>query len=67
MASRNYILGFKLKNGRFPTEDEIAINSTLIKSHEDAYESINSIVLADIDKYDSIEEMIEQIRSVDDK
>lgn len=57
-SSRNYALGFKIKNGRFPTEEEMVIYSTLIKGHENAYESINSAVLVNEDKYDSVESLM---------
>ena len=57
-SSRNYALGFKIKNGRFPTEEEMVIYSTLIKGHENAYESINSAGLVNEDKYDSVEALM---------
>ena len=42
----------------FPTEEEMVIYSTLIKGHENAYESINSAVLVNEDKYDSVEALM---------
>ena len=56
--SKNYALGFKMKNGRIPTEEEMVIYSTLIKGYEDAYESINATTLVNEDKYDSVEALI---------
>lgn len=56
--SKNYALGFKMKNGRIPTEEEMIIYSTLTKGYEDAYESINATTLVNEDKYDSVEALI---------
>lgn len=36
----------------------MVVYSTLIKGHENAYESINSAVLVNEDKYDSVEALM---------
>ena len=62
-AAKDFALGFKIKNGRLPSEEEMMIYSTLVKGHEKDYNSINSVVLTDEYKYDSVVDMIRKAGS----
>lgn len=55
----NYALGFQIKNGRLPSNEEMVIYSTMIEGCENAYNGINKEVLTDIPKYKSVEELLE--------
>ena len=59
-SAANYAQGFQRKNGKFPSNEEMVIYSTLIEGYENAYNGINKEVLMDVPKYKNVEDLLKQ-------